>query len=108
MKLEKATVVLQHLLRGGRTFKIKFKGDESPRTLVLSHDYELCELRKRENGEEVLLPVLGVDMGPFVKLCEKLTNEEVFSIGAATAMADMMTERKTGRRHPTTVGGQSE
>jgi hypothetical protein len=93
VKREKAVVVLRHLLRGGRAFKVRFQGEETPRTLVMSEDYELCELRKRENGEDVLLPVLGIDIGPFVKLCEKLTDDEVFSIGAATALDDMASGR---------------
>jgi len=95
----KAVVVLQHLLNGGRCFKMKFEGESEPRTLVMSSDYELCTVAKRENGEEVLLPVLGIDIGPFVKLCEKLSDVEVFSIGAATAMIDMAKSRPD-RRHP--------
>src|SRR5579885_958216 len=99
MKREKAAVVLQHLLTGGRCFKVTFQGESEPRTLVMSQDYELCTVAKRENGEEVLLPVLGIDIGPFVKLCEKLSDVEVFSIGAATAMLDMAKVRPD-RRHP--------
>ena len=96
----KAVVVLSHLLEGGRSFKVKFKGEEAPRTLVLSEDYELCQLATRENGEEVLLPVLGVDMGPFVKICEQLDDVEVFTIGCATAMMNMRKPRLESQPAP--------
>ena len=104
-KKHKAVVVLNHLLKGGRHFDVTFKGETSPRTLVLDEDYELCQLVKDEKGEvvknskgeEVVLRVFGVDMGPFVKLCEKLSDEEVFSIGCSTAFIEMANESDDAR-----------
>lgn len=93
----KAVVILNHLLRGGRNFKVVFEGEKEPRTLVLDENYELCQLVKNDKGEDVLLTVFGVDMGPFVKLCEKLTDEEVFAVGCNTAFIDMADEENERR-----------
>lgn len=92
MKRHKAVLVLAHLLKGGRSFKIVFSGEKEPRTLVLDENYELCELRQVED-EEILLRVFGIDMGPFVKLCEKISDDDAFAIGGATAMIEMANER---------------
>lgn len=89
----KAVIVLAHLLKGGRSFQVTFSGENSPRTLVLDENYELCELRRVDDDQEVLLKVFGIDMGPFVKLCEKISTDDAFAIGAATAMIEMANER---------------
>lgn len=89
----KALIVLAHLLKGGRSFKVVFSGESEPRTLVFDENYELCELRHVGDDQEVLLKVLGVDMGPFVKLCEKISDDDAFAIGGATAMIEMANER---------------
>ncbi len=96
----KALIVLAHLLKGGRSFQVVFSGESEPRTLVLDENYELCELRKTGDDEEILLRVFGIDMGPFVKLCEKISDDDAFAIGGATAMIEMANERS-----PRVVGG---
>lgn len=87
----KALIVLAHLLKGGRSFQVTFSGESQPRTLVLDENYELCELRRLDDDQEILLKVLGIDMGPFVKLCEKISDDDAFAIGGATAMIEMAT-----------------
>ena len=91
-----ALVVLSHLLKGGRSFKAAFPGEKESRTLVLDENYELCQL-VRSGDQEVLLRVFGVDMGPFVKLCESLSDEEVFAVGCSTAMIEMANEKPARR-----------
>lgn len=84
----KAVVVLAHLLKGGKSFQL------DGRTYVLSEDYDLCELRKNDQGEEVLLRFLGgLDLSSFIKMCEQLSEQDTFLIGASTAMIRMSEER---------------
>lgn len=88
----KAVIVLAHLLKGGRSFQL------DGRTYVLSEDYDLCELRTNDQGEEVLLRFLGgLDLSSFIKMCEQLSEQDTFMIGASTAMIRMAEERLNKR-----------
>jgi hypothetical protein len=92
MKRPKACVVLNHLLHGGRSFKVTFKNETEPRTFVFDNENSLCELRKTDDGEEILLR-FDVGLGEFVKMCEEIPDDELFLIGAETGMIEMNQER---------------
>ena len=80
-------IVLNALL-AGRKVKI---GDE---TWCMSEDYEVCMPGKRykagdeENYEEVAVRV-DMTVGTFFKMCEKLTENELFVIGANTVLTEI-------------------
>ncbi len=51
---------------------------------------------QNDKGEEILLRT-GCELGPFVKLCERLTDEELFALGCGTAFIDMAEEENEKR-----------
>lgn len=101
MKRHVACIVLNHLLHGGKSFKVTFKNETAPRTFVFDDQDSLCELRVAEHEDgtkrEILLR-FDLGLGDFVKLCEENVSEsDAFLIGAETAMIEMAQERILAR-----------
>lgn len=93
MERPKSVIVLEALLEGQQ---VKFPNDEH--TYMYLEDMLGVTASRTDSArpgwsEEVLLKV-DLDITDFVKLCNKMSDEEVFVIGCAAAL-----RRKTARQH---------
>jgi len=80
-KRHPALIVLKNLLTGGR-----YKQDGY--TWCLDEDYNMCHVFTNQKGEEVLMKC-SVTLGMFVRLCEKLPEEEIVSMVASTVLSGL-------------------